>query len=161
MFLRFKKRCKCKGLSTPPRLSDREESLTGDEIVFSGSNIKPPVCLRCFESWSVVDEDSISDRTHEECCDCLLEKVDPPQCLGHVAGPSHCNSFKPIPSDIRTSKKAIYGYCPICGAKGKFRERRADGNDLCDNGCQYPSKEALKEPMTTYYDSDGRTLEPG
>jgi len=161
MFLRFKKKCNCKGLSSPPRLSDREDSLTGTEIVFSGANLKPPVCLRCFESWSVVDEDSSSDRTHEECSDCLLERVNPPQCLGHVAGPTHCSSFKPFPSDVRDSSKAIYGYCPECWAKGKFRERRANGYDLCENGCRYPSIDALQGPPRQFYDSDGRSVEPG
>jgi HK97 family phage portal protein len=37
-----------------------------------------------------------------------------------------------------------YGFCPKCGAPGKTRERRPDGNDTCENGCTYPSKDALK-----------------
>lgn len=36
-----------------------------------------------------------------------------------------------------------YGYCPKCGAKGKSRERRMDGNDTCVKGHKYPSKDAL------------------
>jgi RNA polymerase-binding transcription factor DksA len=37
-----------------------------------------------------------------------------------------------------------YGFCPECGAPGKTRERRLNGNDTCENGCTYPSKDALK-----------------
>ena len=36
-----------------------------------------------------------------------------------------------------------YGYCPICGAPGKTRERRPDGNDICERGHTYPAKSAL------------------
>lgn len=161
MFLRFKKQCKCKGMSTPARLNNDGSYLTGSEYVLPGWAIKPPSCLRCHKDWSVADEDHRPDRTHEECCECTLEKVEPPQCLGHPAGETSCFLFVPYPSDKRPSKKAIYGYCPCCGARGKFRERRSNGNDLCDNGCQYPSKDALKEPMTVRYDSNGRSIEPG
>jgi hypothetical protein len=34
------------------------------------------------------------DRTHEECADCSNEKLNPPQCHGHIAGPSPCRLFK-------------------------------------------------------------------
>ena len=37
------------------------------------------------------------DRTHEECCDCALESVEPAQCAGHRAGPTECSSFVPVP----------------------------------------------------------------
>lgn len=37
----------------------------------------------------------------------------------------------------------VYGFCPKCGAPGKFRERRIDGNDICEKGHKYPSKSAL------------------
>ena len=40
----------------------------------------------------------------------------------------------------------IYGYCPICGAKGKSRERRINGDDRCENDHVYPSSTALKTP---------------
>lgn len=40
-------------------------------------------------------------------------------------------------------KKPGYGLCPLCGAPGKTRERRLDGNDTCVNGHTYPSKDAL------------------
>lgn len=36
-----------------------------------------------------------------------------------------------------------YGYCPKCGAPGKKRERRPNGNDICENGCVYPSRDAV------------------
>lgn len=35
-----------------------------------------------------------------------------------------------------------YGFCPICGAPGVFRERRLKGNDRCSNGHEYWSKNA-------------------
>lgn len=40
----------------------------------------------------------------------------------------------------------MYGYCPVCKAKGNIRERRPDGNDHCVNGHTYPSREALNTP---------------
>lgn len=39
---------------------------------------------------------------------------------------------------------APYGYCPICAAPGKERERRANGDDRCENGHTYPSRDAKK-----------------
>ncbi|MCK9434995.1 MAG: hypothetical protein M0R32_09305 [Candidatus Cloacimonetes bacterium] len=36
-----------------------------------------------------------------------------------------------------------YGLCPRCGAPGISRERRIDGNDMCENRHTYPSKEAI------------------
>lgn len=35
-----------------------------------------------------------------------------------------------------------YGYCPQCGGRGKIREKRPDGNDICVNGHTYPSAQA-------------------
>lgn len=37
----------------------------------------------------------------------------------------------------------VYGYCPICGMPGILRERRLNGNDKCQNGHTYPSKDAV------------------
>ena len=34
------------------------------------------------------------ERSHEECFDCAKREVEPPQCSGHVAGPSACPDFK-------------------------------------------------------------------
>ena len=36
-----------------------------------------------------------------------------------------------------------YGFCPKCGGKGVFRERRFDGNDECENSCRYKSVDAI------------------
>lgn len=38
---------------------------------------------------------------------------------------------------------SAYGFCPHCGAKGKMRERRPDGNDTCEKGHVYPSRSAV------------------
>jgi hypothetical protein len=38
---------------------------------------------------------------------------------------------------------SVYGFCPRCGAPGKFRERRPNGNDTCEQGCVYPSLDAI------------------
>lgn len=38
----------------------------------------------------------------------------------------------------------VYGICPHCGAQGISRERRLNGNDMCENGHVYPSSSALK-----------------
>lgn len=38
---------------------------------------------------------------------------------------------------------STYGYCPKCGAPGKYRERRPYGNDRCEKGCVYPSAESV------------------
>lgn len=39
--------------------------------------------------------------------------------------------------------KLLYGYCPICGKPGFSRERRPNGNDKCEAGCTYPSRDAV------------------
>ena len=40
------------------------------------------------------------------------------------------------------SEENLMGYCPTCGAPGITRERRMNGNDKCENGHTYPSKDA-------------------
>lgn len=40
--------------------------------------------------------------------------------------------------------KAIYGYCPKCGAEGISVERRIDGNSTCKNGHTFPRKDFIK-----------------
>jgi hypothetical protein len=35
------------------------------------------------------------------------------------------------------------GYCPICGSPGRSREKRPNGDDLCEAGHKYPSSSAL------------------
>ena len=44
---------------------------------------------------------------------------------------------------------SFYGYCPICGAKDRTRERRINGNDICEAGHTYPSRSAVKIPTST------------
>lgn len=44
-------------------------------------------------------------------------------------------------------QEAHIGYCPRCGARGKFRERRPNGNDECERGCVYPSATAMTAPV--------------
>lgn len=43
----------------------------------------------------------------------------------------------------KDKQKNPYGYCPICKAPGKLRERRPDGDDTCRNGHTYKSSTAL------------------
>ncbi len=42
-------------------------------------------------------------------------------------------------------KEHVYGYCPFCKAPGVKRERRIDGDDTCEKGHVYPSKDAVYE----------------
>jgi len=41
---------------------------------------------------------------------------------------------------------AMYGRCPMCGAKVVNRERRLNGNDLCASGHIYPSRDSTTPP---------------
>ena len=41
---------------------------------------------------------------------------------------------------------SVYGYCPRCGAPGKYRERRLDGDDTCENGHKYKSTNSRVTP---------------
>ncbi len=49
---------------------------------------------------------------------------------------------------VKEKKDNVYGFCPVCGAPGETRERRANGNDTCENGHTYPSKDAIMEKPT-------------
>lgn len=52
-----------------------------------------------------------------------------------------------------------YGFCPICGAQGKLRERRINGDDTCVNGHKYPSAKSLNSrPEPTDIASGPTTL---
>lgn len=51
----------------------------------------------------------------------------------HERWRGHMENFPALPP---------YGYCPACGAPGKTRERRPNGNDTCENGHTYPSAQA-------------------
>jgi Lar family restriction alleviation protein len=42
---------------------------------------------------------------------------------------------------------SVHGYCPICAAPGRTRERRPNGNDTCERGHVYPGRDALREPV--------------
>ncbi|MCZ4270938.1 hypothetical protein [Maritalea porphyrae] len=42
-----------------------------------------------------------------------------------------------------------YGFCPVCGAAGRMRERRPFGNDECENGHTYPSAKSLSHKPHT------------
>ena len=45
--------------------------------------------------------------------------------------------------DRRMAATSAYGCCPQCGLPGKQRERRPNGNDICEAGHKYPSKSAV------------------
>lgn len=42
------------------------------------------------------------------------------------------------------TKSFDYGVCPFCKGEVLCRERRLGGNDKCENGHVYPSKESVK-----------------
>lgn len=45
------------------------------------------------------------------------------------------------------SNEHVYGYCPVCGKPGVSRERRPNGDDRCEVGHTYPSRDALAAPV--------------
>lgn len=50
----------------------------------------------------------------------------------------------PCPTCRRKKEpESPYGYCPVCFAPGKSRERRPNGNDTCQNRHTYPSDRAV------------------
>lgn len=52
----------------------------------------------------------------------------------------------------------FYGYCPICGDPGVWRERRPNGNDRCASGHDYPSAKAVMPNMEAKPDPNAPTL---
>jgi hypothetical protein len=44
---------------------------------------------------------------------------------------------------MNNSTENGYGRCPKCGSLGVMRERRPNGNDTCNEGHVYPSKDAV------------------
>lgn len=38
-----------------------------------------------------------------------------------------------------------YGVCPKCGGEVSLRERGLNGDDVCENGHKYPSRETLTQ----------------
>jgi len=51
-------------------------------------------------------------RMHEECEDCALQAVEPPQCEGHQQGPVACERFE------RLTVERLSDPCPSCGEDG-------------------------------------------
>jgi hypothetical protein len=45
-------------------------------------------------------------------------------------------------SKLMKSIHDSYGRCPACGGRCILRERRINGNDRCENGHIYPSRDA-------------------
>jgi len=39
----------------------------------------------------------------------------------------------------------VYGFCPICNARVSIREICVNGNDICENGHMYPSKDSVNK----------------
>lgn len=54
--------------------------------------------------------------------------------------------FRQPPAVVTKEMIAPYGYCPECGALGKRRQRRPNGDDTCMNGHTYPSASARPSP---------------
>jgi len=52
-----------------------------------------------------------------------------------------------------------YGYCPVCGEPGRTRERRVDGNDMCNNGHIYKSSRSVDSPSKIQIVLDYETVE--
>lgn len=67
-------------------------------------------------------------------------------CCGKLHSECRCwqrpLKYDPTPPAANVGGDA-YGHCPHCGAPGQMRERRLGGNDVCANGCVYPSRDAL------------------
>jgi hypothetical protein len=63
-------------------------------------------------------------------------------------------------SDHYTDKgeDAPYGYCPKCGARGEYRERRPNGSDQCVRGHVYPSRDAVKAETVAFDPAPGIDL---
>ena len=50
-------------------------------------------------------------------------------------------------SDIGPNQEpAYFDYCPLCGARGKSRERTPDGCDECEHDHRYPSRMRVDSP---------------
>jgi len=67
------------------------------------------------------------DRSHEECCECALEEVDPAQCKGHVAGPSPCSLFVKVADEkyyeiIGKHTGSVIGVCSGDGVADAKKE---------------------------------------
>ncbi len=47
-------------------------------------------------------------------------------------------------ANVQLSMNHVYGFCPKCGKPGVSRERRLNGNDTCEAGHVYPSRDAAR-----------------
>jgi hypothetical protein len=61
---------------------------------------------------------------------------------GVVPGHSHATEADAWKCIAAHTKPPI-GLCPACGAPGRLRERRPNGNDTCAAGHVYPSRDAI------------------
>lgn len=58
-------------------------------------------------------------------------------------------------------EESAYGTCPLCGGKTISRERRLNGNDICENGHVYPSRmSVMSRPATTVKRSKKKSFNP-
>jgi len=64
----------------------------------------------------------VRSRSHEECDECQLQEVEPPQCSGHAPGPTSCKDFKPWTA----WRKGVMAE--------KARKKRAEANQPDDLG---------------------------
>lgn len=90
----------------------------------------------------------------------IVAKIDPDFDLAKIKGPEEAEAEEEEGGEEGAGeegeeeggedmdKEAPYGFCPKCGAPGKTRERKPNGNDTCAEGCTYPSKDALKVKPT-------------
>jgi len=53
------------------------------------------------------------------------------------------NDSTTTPMSGSSTNRDSYGRCPKCKGKVVSRERRLNGNDRCENGCEYPSKDTI------------------
>jgi hypothetical protein len=65
---------------------------------------------------------------------------------GYYDGKKAALAQPPLPVQPAQEPVAMYGHCPMCGAKGVNRERRLNGNDLCASGHIYPSRDSTTPP---------------
>ena len=69
-----------------------------------------------------------------------------------VRGDCHMKSDEPYVN------AAPYGFCPVCGARGRMREQRLGGDDICEHGHRYPSRLA-KYDGNVKMDVSGRNVD--
>lgn len=65
-----------------------------DKCKGQGKNVLGGVLMKVREELREAHEANLNGRSHEECCDCAKENIQPQPCKGHVAGPSCCSEFQ-------------------------------------------------------------------